>query len=356
MSTFPRPSRQPREPITLELVEQAILHLMQSGMPASEPHVRAILGGSPNVLHKLIGQWFRERAPALLAGKISLVQSDDLPRAVHDLVAELRAEARQALESAFAERLEKAEAREAEAAKAIAEARERDENLRRRQEELNALLPTLRADLDLSRAEAAAARAAAEAASQARREAEAAAEDARSLADEKKREIERLQMQLASANAEIDGLNSSLAAARQAEGAALAEIGRKEAEIRRITQESAATAASLRSSIDEIKAAHLREIQALRATQAEAAARWAVEKKESKAKIAELAETVETLKQTIARSQTAMDSLRSERDILKARLDDAERDAFAKADLSTRLREIMGRLESIAGQERGTPP
>lgn len=348
------PTRAPREPLTLDLIERAILHLMSAGKPPNEPNVRALLGGSPNALHPLIGRWFADRAPALLSGSLSVVNSDDLPAAAHALIAELRRDAMTAAHTA----VEKAQAQaDVEMAKARAltdAAQQAQDRLDRRSAEIDTLLPTIKADLELARAETAAARNAAEAAARDRREAITGREAAEAMLQAAEGRATRLDELLSLANASCGIAKGETKAVQQELDAARAEIARCQREIERVIGESAATAAALRASLDEVKAAHIREVQALRSAQSEAASRWA----ESKASLEKRASNAEAesdqlrrrhdeasglvggLKIEVATLKSALDEALRERDALRGRVDQAGASALAS------LAERIGSLES----------
>lgn len=346
----PAPSRAPREPLTLDMVEAALLHLMEAGKPPSEPNVRDLLGGSPNTIHPMIQRWFRERAPGLLAGRLSVVQSSDLPAAAHALVAELRDDARKAADEAVAGRLKEADDRLAEAAAAIADAKAKERALEQRHASLDDTLATLRTDLELARVELAAARASRDEAVAERREAIGAREAAESMLADAERRQGTTEAALAAANDTIAGLRAELDAKADALLKASARLGDKQAEIERAAADAAASMMALRESIDEIKAAHLREVQALRTTHAEAASRWAESRGALEKQIAALQADLRAHDSQLATADASLAKLAGERDALKSRAERAESALEARSEEASQLRMRTAELEKLVAR------
>lgn len=365
----PAPTRQPRETITFATVEAAILHLIESGKSPSEPNVRGLIGGSPNTLHPLMKRWFEERGPEFLAGRVSIVQSSDLPAAAHALIAELRDDARRAADAALQEAMEAAAAESAAARQAIADLETRERALAEKAAEVEKIIPTFKANLDMAQAELTAVRAASETAVRERREAIAAKEAAEAMALDAEKNARQLEEELgacedtlASTRLEVDGAKSQIA---KLEG----RLAEAQAEITRASQESAATITSLRESIDEIKTAHLREVQGLRATHAEAASRWAEARANLERKVADaeghadaaeraraaVAAKLSSTEQELAAAKAAIGASDAVAAELRARVADLEKiaaripDGIAgMADLAERLQRLEGAMQASA--------
>lgn len=313
----PAPTRQPREPLTLDLIEAALLHLMEAGKTPSEPNVRELLGGSPNTIHPLIGRWFATRAPLLLEGRISIVQGDELPGAVRDLIAELRAEAREAAEAALSDRVATAEALAEEARLAGEKAAQREAEALAQARNLEAVVPTLRAELDLARAEVAAVRTHAEALAAERREALATAEAAQRMLEAEQRAAERTASALSAANDTIASLQADLEEADESIESSRQAMTAQRALMERSAADFAAAMAAMQGSIEEIRAAHLREIQSLRATQTEAAGRWADARTALESRVRVLEVEIAGFEVEIAAKDEALGRLNTEAEVLR---------------------------------------
>jgi chromosome segregation ATPase len=332
----PAPSRAPRDPLTLDLIEAALLHLMEAGKPPSEPNVRELLGGSPNTIHPMIQRWFRERAPGLLAGRLSVVQSSDLPAAAHALVAELRDDARRAADAALAEELAKAHAIAAEAKGKEDAIAERERRVVAEESRLETLLPALRADLQLIRGESEANRKAADKAAQDRREA---------ITD--RDATQKSEGHLQTSQATITTLRDELALARKDIVAEKESTAKARAETAQAKEDGAKTAAALRESIEEIKTAHLREVQALRQTQSDSAARWAEARAALEKRIATLQSGVQAADARAVQAEASVARLAMERDALASRCSVAEEALRERSEQEGQLRLRCAELEKL---------
>jgi chromosome segregation ATPase len=343
----PAPSRAPRDPLTLDLIEAALLHLMEAGKPPSEPNVRELLGGSPNTIHPMIQRWFRERAPGLLAGRLSVVQSSDLPAAAHALVAELRDDARRAADAALAEELAKAHAIAAEAKGKEDAIAERERRVVAEESRLETLLPALRADLQLIRGESEANRKAADKAAQDRREAITDRDATQKMLEAAEAKLEKSEGHLQTSQATITTLRDELALARKDIVAEKESTAKARAETAQAKEDGAKTAAALRESIEEIKTAHLREVQALRQTQSDSAARWAEARAALEKRIATLQSGVQAADARAVQAEASVARLAMERDALASRCSVAEEALRERSEQEGQLRLRCAELEKL---------
>lgn len=350
----PAPTRQPREPLTLDLIEAALLHLMEAGKTPSEPNVRELLGGSPNTIHPLIGRWFATRAPLLLEGRISIVQGDDLPGAVRDLIAELRAEAREAAEAALSDRVATAEALAEEARLAGEKAAQREAEALAQARNLEAVVPTLRAELDLARAEVAAVRTHAEALAAERREALATAEAAQRMLEAEQRAAERTASALSAANDTIASLQADLEEADESIESSRQAMTAQRALMERSAADFAAAMAAMQGSIEEIRAAHLREIQSLRATQTEAAGRWADARTALESRVRVLEVEIAAKDEALGRLNTEAEVLRetARQATLKQQAAEKDRDALRDRLLAEDgIAKLIERIDNLEAEK-----
>ncbi|MBT9136596.1 MAG: hypothetical protein DDT34_01678 [Firmicutes bacterium] len=234
------PIREPRETLTINHVEDAILHLIENGKTPSEANVRGILGGSPNTLHPLVRRWFAERAPALLHGQITVVNSSDIPKAAHELIAELREDARRAADEALAREWSDVEAEREATQKTLKMAESKENELAKKAEENERIIPIFKANLELASAELAAARASAASAASDRRESEARRQAAEAIAKDAERRLEQAQAAIKTANDSLSTLSEDLTASRLVADAAKAAVAAKQAELDRVASEAAA--------------------------------------------------------------------------------------------------------------------
>lgn len=343
----PAPTRLPRETITLSTIEAAILHLMESGKRPSEPNIRDLIGGSPNTIQPLIDRWFADRGRELLAGRISIVQSSDLPQAAHDLVAELRADARRAADAEVAKAMATAAEKAAEAEAAIAALRTREAEFQAKKDTLEQVQADLRADIAMTRADATAARAAADAAATERREAIAAMEAAEAMAKDAEKREQQTQSDLRACEEALGSAKQRLQFAQVEINQLRAASTEKEAAHSKAAAEAAATITSLRESIEEIKTAHLREVQALRSAQADSASRWAEARAALEKRIATLQSDVQAAETRAVQAEAGVARLATERDALASRCSAAEGTLEERAEHEEHLRQRCAELEKL---------
>lgn len=343
----PAPIRANRETITLSTIEAAILHLMESGKRPSEPNIRDLIGGSPNTIQPLIDRWFAERGREFLAGRISIVQSSDLPQAAHDLIAELRADARRAADADVAKAMDTAAEKAAEAETAIAALRAREVEFQAKKDTLEQVQADLRADIAMTRADATAARAAADAAAAERREAIAAMEAAEAMAKDAEKREQQTQSDLRACEEALGSAKQRLQFAQVEINQLRAASAEKDAAHSKAAGEAAATITSLRESIEEIKTAHLREVQALRQTQSDSAARWAEARANLEKRIATLQSDVQAADARAVEAEASVARLAMERDALASRCSAAEATLEDRAEHEEHLRQRCAELEKL---------